>query len=155
MVDAVRKLLTTQNLVPQNFYYEKFSGSGLVVETGEERLKPVDVDEAFETRMALELGAAQLTMGRLSGEQLAKLRRLAEATAPFAAGGRFTDLPAYSDANLAFHMFLIERARAIRSSSRPTKSLPCRNISPKRSPRMSRSLATLSDSTVTSSPRLS
>ena len=108
MVDAVRSFLTTQHVTPQNFYYEKFSDTGLVIQTGEERLKPIDVDEAFDTRMALELGAAQLTMGRLSGEQLAKFRRLAEATAPLIVGGRVTDLQAFREANTAFHMFLVE-----------------------------------------------
>jgi benzoate/toluate 1,2-dioxygenase reductase component len=108
MVDAVRSFLTTENVAPRNFYYEKFSNTGLVVETGEERLKPIDVDEAFDIRMVLELGAAQLTVGRLSSEQLAKFRKLAEATAPLIVGGRFTDLPAFLEANTAFHKFLIE-----------------------------------------------
>ena len=108
MVDAVRSFLTAQSAAPANFYYEKFSGTGLVVETGSERLKPVESDEAFDARMALELGAVQLTMGRLTDEQLAEFRRLAEATAPTVAEGRFTDAAAYRETNAAFHGFLIE-----------------------------------------------
>ncbi|WP_233809573.1 benzoate 1,2-dioxygenase electron transfer component BenC [Paraburkholderia sp. HP33-1] len=108
MVDAVRDFLSSERLTPRNFYYEKFSGTGLVVQTGEERIAPVDVDEAFDLRMALELGAAQLTMGRLSSEQLINFRQLAEATAPFVSGRRFTDVPRYIEANHAFHMFTIE-----------------------------------------------
>ncbi|RQS63538.1 cytochrome P450 [Burkholderia sp. Bp8963] len=108
MVDAVRNFLSSEGLTPRNFYYEKFAGTGLVVQTGEERIAPVDVDEAFDLRMALELGAAQLTMGRLSSEQLIIFRQLAEATAQFVSGRRFTDVPRYIDANHAFHMFTIE-----------------------------------------------
>ncbi|BCQ26618.1 toluate 1,2-dioxygenase electron transfer subunit [Caballeronia sp. NK8] len=93
MVDAVRSHLSSEGLTPRNFYYEKLVGTGLVVQTGEERIAPVDVDEAFDLRMALELGAAQLTMGRLSSEQLIMFRQLAEATAPCVCGQRFTDVP--------------------------------------------------------------
>ena len=108
MVDAVRSFLSSEGLTPRNFYYEKFAGTGLVVQTGEERIAPVDVDEAFDLRMALELGAAQLTMGRLSSEQLIVFRQLAEATAPFVSGRRFTDVARYIEANHAFHLFTIE-----------------------------------------------
>ena len=77
MVDAVRKYLADQGIEPASFYYEKFSGSGVVSEIGESHVKAVDSDEAFDTRMALELGAAQLVLGKLSAEQLAEYRRLA------------------------------------------------------------------------------
>ncbi|HEY3262160.1 MAG TPA: FCD domain-containing protein, partial [Pseudonocardiaceae bacterium] len=109
MVDAVRSFLTAQSAAPANFYYEKFSGSGLVVETGAEKLKPVESDEAFDARMALELGAVQLTMGRLTDEQLADFRRLADATAAGVADGHFTDVGGYRETNAAFHNFLVER----------------------------------------------
>jgi benzoate/toluate 1,2-dioxygenase reductase subunit len=108
MVDAVRGFLTAQSVAPTNFFYEKFSGSGLVVATGEERLKPVDIDEAFDARMVLESGAAQLTVGRLSDEQLAELRRRAEATAPLVANGHFTDVAGFRETNAAFHAYLVE-----------------------------------------------
>ncbi|WP_269432216.1 cytochrome P450 [Kluyvera genomosp. 1] len=71
----------------------------------------VDVDNAFDLRLALELGAVQLTMGRLSGEQLIAFRRLAEATAAFVSGRRFIDVTRYAEANHAFHMFLIEATK--------------------------------------------
>ncbi|MET3244371.1 benzoate/toluate 1,2-dioxygenase reductase subunit [Burkholderia sp. OAS925] len=108
MVDAVREFLSFEAITPRNFHYEKFAGTGLVVQTGEERIAPVDVDEAFDMRMALELGAAQLTMGRLSSEQLIVFRQLAEATAPFVSGRRFTDVARYIEANHVFHLFTIE-----------------------------------------------
>jgi benzoate/toluate 1,2-dioxygenase reductase component len=108
MVDAVRSFLTAQSVAPTNFYFEKFSGSGLVVSTGHEQLKPVDIHEAFDARMVLELGAAQLTVGRVSDEQLAELRRRAEATAPLVAGGHFTDVAAFRETNAEFHAYLVE-----------------------------------------------
>jgi NAD(P)H-flavin reductase len=108
MVDAVRGFLTAQSTAPANFYYEKFSGTGLVVETGAQRLKPVESDAAFDARMALELGAVQLTVGRLTDEQLTELRRLAEATAPTVSDAHFTDVVAYRETNAAFHNFLVE-----------------------------------------------
>ena len=108
MVDAVRKYLADQGIEPASFYYEKFSGSGVVSEIGESHVKAVDSDEAFDTRMALELGAAQLIVGRLSAEQLAEYRRLAEATGQFIKDGHFTDPAGFREANSAFHLFPIE-----------------------------------------------
>ena len=66
---------------PASFYYEKFAGSGVVTEIGEIHVKVPESDEAFDARMALELGAASMVCGRLSADQLAEYRRLAEATA--------------------------------------------------------------------------
>ncbi|MEX3021751.1 cytochrome P450 [Kluyvera sp. STS39-E] len=70
-----------------------------------------DIDDAFDLRLALELGAVQLTMGRLSGEQLTIFRRLAEATATHVSGRRFVDVTRYAEANHAFHLFLIEATK--------------------------------------------
>jgi DNA-binding GntR family transcriptional regulator len=50
----------------------------------------------------------QLTVGKLSDEQLSEFRRLAEATAPAVADGRFADAAAYRETNAAFHAFLVE-----------------------------------------------
>ncbi|WP_446430575.1 cytochrome P450 [Pseudocitrobacter faecalis] len=82
-----------------------------MVQTGEEHIAPQDVDDTFDLRLALELGAVQLTMGRLSGAQLLEFRRLADATAPFVIGKRFSDVTRYAQANHAFHLFLIEASR--------------------------------------------
>ena len=108
MVDAVRKYLADQGIKPASFYYEKFSGSGVVSEIGESHVKAVDSDEAFDARMALELGAAQLVVGKLSAEQLAEYRRLAEATAQHIKDGHFTDPAGFRETNSAFHLFPIE-----------------------------------------------
>lgn len=108
MVEAVRDWLAAEGVKPRNFYYEKFAGAGQVVQTGEEHIAPEDVDDTFDLRLALELGAVQLTMGRMSGTQLLEFRRLADATAPFVVGKRFSDVTRYAQANHAFHLFLIE-----------------------------------------------
>ena len=108
MVDAVRKYLADQGIEPASFYYEKFSGSGVVSEIGESHVKAVDSDQAFDTRMALELGAAQLVVGKLSAEQLTEYRRLAEATGQYIKDGHFTDPAGFRETNSAFHLFPIE-----------------------------------------------
>jgi benzoate/toluate 1,2-dioxygenase reductase subunit len=110
MVDAVRTYLSDQGITPANFYYEKFAGSGVVSEIGESHIKVVDSDEAFDARMALELGAAQLILGRLTDQQLAEFRRLAEATGKHIKDGRFVDPNGFRDSNSEFHLFPVEAA---------------------------------------------
>jgi benzoate/toluate 1,2-dioxygenase reductase subunit len=80
----------------------------VVSEIGESHVKAVDSDQAFDTRMALELGAAQLVLGKLSAEQLAEFRRLAEATGQYVKDGHITDLASFREKVSAFHLFLIE-----------------------------------------------
>jgi benzoate/toluate 1,2-dioxygenase reductase component len=109
MVDAVRDYFKQQGVAPQNFYYEKFSDTGMVTETGAEHLTVAASDEAFDARLALELGAASLVIGKLTADQLATYRQLAEATVPYIQQDRFTDSEAFRRTNAAFHAFLIER----------------------------------------------
>lgn len=73
---------------------------------GEEHPEIGQSDGIFEARCALELGAMQLVMGRLSGGQLAGYRLLADATLPYVDGERFTDAAAYTETNAAFHDYL-------------------------------------------------
>ena len=80
----------------------------MVSEIGESHVKVVDSDEAFDARMALELGAAQLVVGKLSPEQLAEYRRLAEATDQHIKDGHFVDPAGFRETNSAFHLFPIE-----------------------------------------------
>jgi benzoate/toluate 1,2-dioxygenase reductase component len=108
MVDAVRNWLDGQGIAPLNFYFEKFTGTGLVTETGSVHLKVGDVVEAFDTRMALELGAAQLVVGRLTDEQIAEYRRRAQDAEQYIGDGRFTDVTGFRESNAAFHLFPIE-----------------------------------------------
>ena len=66
------------------------------------------VDEAFDARMALELGAASMVCGQLSAEQLAEFRRLADATQQHIKDGRFVDAGGFRETNAAFHLFPVE-----------------------------------------------
>lgn len=75
---------------------------------GEEHPDVQASDALFEAREALELGALELTIGRLTSQQLAGYRLLAELTVPYvdAAQERFTDAAAYTETNAAFHDYL-------------------------------------------------
>ncbi|MQY27272.1 benzoate 1,2-dioxygenase electron transfer component BenC [Nocardia aurantia] len=73
---------------------------------GEEHPDVQSSDALFEARQALELGALELTLGRLTSQQLAGYRLLAEATLPYVDGERFTDAAAYTESNATFHDYL-------------------------------------------------
>ncbi|WP_435060802.1 benzoate 1,2-dioxygenase electron transfer component BenC [Amycolatopsis thermoflava] len=75
-------------------------------EIGEEHPSVHESDAVFEARQALELGAVEITIGRLSSQQLAGYRLLAEATLPYVDGDRFLDAAAYTETNAAFHDYL-------------------------------------------------
>jgi benzoate/toluate 1,2-dioxygenase reductase component len=73
-------------------------------------VRPLDVaasDDAHDAKLAIELGAADLTVGRLTEAQLAEFAQLAEATGIHIAGRRFTDVQSYIGANTAFHAYPI------------------------------------------------
>lgn len=73
---------------------------------GEEHPAVHESDAIFEAREALELGALELTMGRLTSQQLAGYRLLAESTVPYVEGDRFVDAAQYTETNAAFHDYL-------------------------------------------------
>lgn len=73
---------------------------------GEEHPDINSSDAIFEAREALELGALELVIGRLSSGQLTGYRLLAESTLPYVDGERFVDAAAYTDTNAAFHDYL-------------------------------------------------
>ncbi|MBE1495605.1 benzoate/toluate 1,2-dioxygenase reductase subunit [Amycolatopsis lexingtonensis] len=75
-------------------------------EIGEEHPSVHESDAVFEARQALELGALELTIGRLDSRQLAGYRLLAESAVPYVDGDRFVDAAAYTEANAAFHDYL-------------------------------------------------
>lgn len=60
-------------------------------------------DKTFDARCAVELGVAELTVGRVSAEQLAELRRLMEESLPLIEDDRFVDLARYAQVNHRFH----------------------------------------------------
>lgn len=73
---------------------------------GEEHPQVHESDALFEARQALELGALELTLGRLSSRQIAGYRLLAESTLPYVDGDRFVDAAQYTETNAAFHDYL-------------------------------------------------
>jgi benzoate/toluate 1,2-dioxygenase reductase component len=75
-------------------------------EIGEEHPSVHESDAVFEARRALELGALELVIGRLSTRQIAGYRLLAEATTRYVEGDRFLDAAAYTETNAAFHDYL-------------------------------------------------
>ncbi|WP_226344342.1 benzoate 1,2-dioxygenase electron transfer component BenC [Agilicoccus flavus] len=82
------------------------TGAAGVYEIGEEHPGIEKSDAIFDARQALELGAVELTVGRLSTSQLAGYRLLADATLPYVEGDAFTDAAAYTETNAAFHEYL-------------------------------------------------
>lgn len=85
------------------------SADGYVI--GEEHPSIHKSDAIFDARQALELGAVELTLGRLSTRELAGYRLLAESTVPYVdvENERFTDAHAYTETNAAFHDYLFTR----------------------------------------------
>lgn len=75
-------------------------------EIGEEHPSVTESDAIFEARQALELGALELVLGRLTSRQLAGYRLLAEGCVPHVEGDRFVDAAAYTETNAAFHDYL-------------------------------------------------
>lgn len=75
-------------------------------EIGEEHPSVHASDAIFEARMALELGALDLVLGRITSRQVAGYRLLAEGCVPYVDGDRFVDAAAYTDTNAAFHDYL-------------------------------------------------
>jgi benzoate/toluate 1,2-dioxygenase reductase component len=80
-------------------------------EIGEEHPSVHESDAIFDARRALELGALELTIGRLTHQQLVGYRILAEATMPYVEGDRFVDAAAYTETNAAFHDYLFTLTR--------------------------------------------
>jgi flavin reductase (DIM6/NTAB) family NADH-FMN oxidoreductase RutF/DNA-binding GntR family transcriptional regulator len=86
--------------------------NGLVSRRGERELvvTPVDLhslEQALRARTAIELGAAELTVGRVSDDRLRGLRERAWATAALSTGGRLVDVDAYVETDAAFHEYLV------------------------------------------------
>ena len=73
-------------------------------------LTPTLMCEAFDVRCALELFAADRSVGQVTVEQLSELRRLSGQTAEFVADGRMTSKQGYMTANKAFHEYMVDLA---------------------------------------------
>jgi flavin reductase (DIM6/NTAB) family NADH-FMN oxidoreductase RutF/DNA-binding GntR family transcriptional regulator len=71
---------------------------------------PRALDQSFDARCAIELGAAELSVGRASRSALHGLRADMERTLPLIADGRFVDIAAYARVNSRFHETLVRLA---------------------------------------------
>jgi flavin reductase (DIM6/NTAB) family NADH-FMN oxidoreductase RutF/DNA-binding FadR family transcriptional regulator len=63
--------------------------------------------DAYAARRAIELGVVDLTVGRVTPQQVATLRRLMEATDELIEGDRFVDVDRWIEANAAFHEYMV------------------------------------------------
>ena len=135
MVDSVRQHLNEAGTTPVNFYYEKFTPaagtsteeaasetvtvtkveedrattvvSGPGFEHGEQHLSMAACSDAqFDARMALEFGAIELVIGRLTDQQITEFRALAESANEHIDGNCFVDAEAFTRTNNAFHEYL-------------------------------------------------
>jgi DNA-binding GntR family transcriptional regulator len=73
-------------------------------------ITPTLMCEAYDVRCALELFAADRSVGRVTAEQLGELRRLAAETAEFVVEMRMTSTQGYMAANKAFHEYIVDLA---------------------------------------------
>jgi 4-nitrophenol 2-monooxygenase / 4-nitrocatechol 4-monooxygenase, reductase component len=111
----VESLAARLSVSPSSVYYAltRLVGEKLVSRDPQRGhvITPLDVttsDDAHDAKLAIELGAAELVVGRLSAEQLTQLRELAGVAGSHVSQGRFQDVDGYISANHAFHRFLIE-----------------------------------------------
>lgn len=102
-------------LSASSVYYAltRLIGDGLVVRDAMRgylvrALDPEISDDMYDARLAIELGVAELVVGRLDQEQLNEFRRLAQATGAHVSNGRVTDVRAFVAANVAFHEFPVD-----------------------------------------------
>jgi DNA-binding GntR family transcriptional regulator len=68
------------------------------------------MEEAHEARLALELHAAELTVGEIGPQQLEEFRRLMERTIEPVEGAEIVDTRTYMLANKEFHEFQVDLA---------------------------------------------
>ena len=95
-----------QPLVVRSSEVTPVSASNSGYEIGEEHPSVHESDAVFEARRALELGALELVIGRLSSQQISGYRLLAETTTRYVDGDRFVDAAAYTETNASFHDYL-------------------------------------------------
>src|SRR3989442_2456478 len=77
-------------------------------------ITPIDVKtlgEAYDARGAIEMSVAELTVGHISIDELAELRKRMEATLPMVVDHRFVDFERYIELNRAFHEYMVSLAK--------------------------------------------
>ncbi|KQU55435.1 oxidoreductase [Rhodococcus sp. Leaf278] len=104
---AAQRIWPSRNIQPLvERTSEPVTASTARYEIGEEHPSVHESDAVFEARRALELGALELVIGRLSSQQISGYRLLAETTTRYVDGDRFVDAAAYTETNAAFHDYL-------------------------------------------------
>jgi len=104
--------------VPRNGVHQglaRLVGDGLVErdERGDFVVPPLTfdvVEDAFRGRVAAQLGAAAMSVGRISEDDVAELRSLMEATRPRRADGTMMSMEEWFDANQRFHLAMVRLA---------------------------------------------
>lgn len=97
---------TTQRLSGRGRSETIIASTGVV--SGEVHPGIENSDAQFDARMALELGATELTMGRLDDARLSEFRMLAESANQFIDGDNFVDPERFTAANNQFHEYLFQ-----------------------------------------------
>jgi flavin reductase (DIM6/NTAB) family NADH-FMN oxidoreductase RutF/DNA-binding GntR family transcriptional regulator len=129
--DQLRRLVLTRQLLPDtvldvdglaermktaasSVYYAltRLAGDNLIERDPDRghvvrRVDVAAVDDAHDGKLAIELGSAEMTVGRLSEAQLDEFEQLADLTAQHLSGGHFTDVMGYIEANETFHAYPI------------------------------------------------
>ena len=112
VIDPVR-LAATLKLPMSAVHYAltRLSGDRLVARNPDRGyvVAPMDAehsDDVHDALLAIQLGAAELTVGRIDADRLAQFRQLAEATVIAPDGA--SDVAAYVRANDQFHEYLVE-----------------------------------------------
>jgi flavin reductase (DIM6/NTAB) family NADH-FMN oxidoreductase RutF/DNA-binding GntR family transcriptional regulator len=113
-VDALANQINT---AASSVYYAltRLAGDNLVLRDPDrghvvKRVDAAAADDAHDGKLAIELGSAEMTVGRLTEAQLDEFAQLAELTARHLSGGHFTDVAGYIEANEAFHTYPIAAA---------------------------------------------
>ncbi|MFC5588919.1 flavin reductase [Sporosarcina soli] len=115
LLDSFNVASLTEALdVPRQVVYHaltKLEAEGLVTrgENGDFSVTPLSIEmliEALETRCALEVAAVEKTVGNLSKEELANLRKRVEDTIPDKEKG-ITEIDKYIEANISLHDYTI------------------------------------------------
>lgn len=70
------------------------------------------IDEVYKAKLAIEIGVAEQTVGKVTSDQKARLRELMEDTVGFVQDGRFTDPEGWVRANERFHEYMVELAES-------------------------------------------
>ena len=112
--DLTEKLDSARDAV--EYALNRLSTEGLVSHEPEGRysITPIDAratDEALDARCAIELGVAELTVGRVPREKLDGLRQRLEVMRPLIQENRFVDFERYLEANTDYHEYLIGLAK--------------------------------------------